>query len=76
MSDEEDFYDYDEDELQEIDVEDEYEEPDSPVIKKKEEYVILSLHDVVKRQQEEVETITEVLGVSNASARVLLRKFG
>jgi hypothetical protein len=78
MSDDEDYDYYDSDEeVQEIEVDDEYQDDVEEEISQKEpDFVVLTIFDVIKKQQEEVEKITEVLGVSNASARVLLRKFG
>jgi ariadne-1 len=77
MSDEEDFYEYSDEEAQEFDEIEDFceDEPPTPTKKKEEEYTVLTLSQVVKRQQQEVEKISEVLGVSNSSARVLLRKF-
>jgi hypothetical protein len=79
MSDDEDYNYYDSDEeVQEIEVDDEYEddEVEEETSQKEPDFVVLTIFDVIQKQQEEVEKITEVLGVSNASARVLLRKFG
>ncbi|KAL0489974.1 ariadne [Acrasis kona] len=39
------------------------------------DYMVWDYKDIIKKQQVEVERVAEVLGISNSSARVLLRKF-
>lgn len=42
---------------------------------KEAEYQILTLDEIIKEQRTEIENIVGIMGVTDASAKVLLRKF-
>ncbi|KAL9649799.1 hypothetical protein ABK040_009613 [Willaertia magna] len=46
------------------------------VVSREKDYEILSVDEIVKEQEKEIARIVEILGVTDASAKVLLRRFG
>jgi hypothetical protein len=40
------------------------------------DYQVFDIKEIITKQQQEVEKISDILGISHSSARVLLRKFG